>query len=124
MSREQWGHGYHRGIADAKKTECGYLGLFFHTLDECGVICCQGVIDKDLGGGRYLAKLFSWVDGEANGSWVISDIGSIQHLYRDHKAFLIAGALLMAEAAEKRGESRDIIRNHWVYYEMCKRGVH
>lgn len=114
MSRAQWGHGYHSGKEAALNEAPGYIGLFFYTLGDDGLLKHQGVINRALGDGRFLATLYSWNDGSPNGSLVIDDISGIDYLYTDKQTFLRHGAVLMAKESEKRyGSSASITRNHW-----------
>lgn len=63
MSRQQWGHGYHTGVRDAKKNERAPEGWFFHTRDENGVIAKQGRVVKADAGALWV-KYFGWMLGE------------------------------------------------------------
>jgi hypothetical protein len=61
MSKKQWGHGFHSGVKSAKKDSL--VGMWFHTRDENGDICWQGVVDKYLKGGNYVVYLANWLSG-------------------------------------------------------------
>jgi len=43
------------------------VGLFFHTKRANSVVGQQGYVTDSLGGGYYLARLYSWVSGEPIG---------------------------------------------------------
>jgi hypothetical protein len=74
MSREQWGHGFHTGMerAQAAKLKKGFVGLFFHTFKPDGRLDWQGVIRKRVTKDKYLATLFSWMDGSPNGNKLVA----------------------------------------------------
>jgi hypothetical protein len=66
MGREQWGHGYHKGLETAKVNKSGLVGLYVHRLDENGTIINQMQIEKELPDNKFMLRYFSWADGYPN----------------------------------------------------------
>lgn len=57
-------------------------GKWFHTYDAEDQIQHQGKFLKHLHGDLYLVNLFSWVDGECTGEYVISISSLVKNMIR------------------------------------------
>ena len=63
MGSKQWGHGYHKGLKEALKSNAGLVGLWVHILDKDGKIVNQLEVVKELPGDRFLLQYYSFLDG-------------------------------------------------------------
>ena len=62
MSKQQWGHGYYKGVEDALKAGTPLVNKPVHILREC-MIHNQGVILGVNEDGDYLIQRYSFFDG-------------------------------------------------------------
>lgn len=69
MSR-QWGHGFHRGLADAQTKNGTIVGLWFLS-KENEKTKWQGRVERVLDNGQYVVQLLSWVDGNPTAKKII-----------------------------------------------------
>lgn len=76
MSRKQWGHGYHTGAASKKKS--GYVGLWFFTTNDKGMIQYQGQIRRRVSKDSFAVQHHEWMMGEANGSLVVVSLEELK----------------------------------------------
>jgi hypothetical protein len=76
MSKEQWGHGFHKGVEAASKNQGTLVGLWFHSYKD-GEVHWQGHVARALENGSYVVQLFDWIAGEPSDMKVV-EFGQMQ----------------------------------------------
>ncbi len=116
MSKEQWGHGFHKGVASALSTEQSLVGLFFHSRKD-GKIHWQGRVARDVGNGNYSVQLSSWLDG----SPICQKIAPFEEM--KVWDFYQTDAAMRHAWAEENGMDEDEFEHQEKMHEIWRKGV-
>ena len=64
MSKKQWGHGYYKGIEEAKKNKSVLVDLFVLSFDDDNLPEKRMRVIREISDNKYAVLFYSWITGQ------------------------------------------------------------